>query len=580
LTWYIENPARFRSERFAIEALARDADWLNPGSWTIDSAVRAVFEAEIVVGGQRFPISLRYPAHFPHSPPLVLPRGDQSRWSHHQYGAGGELCLEYGPDNWHPDLTGADMLASAERLLDGERPQDGSEGIVASRHATTTGQNLSGDRLRFVTTRFTAAAFADLPPGQWRKGMMLMRLVGSPRSHALYMIKTLDAANGDAERDPDVALTLDDDGFVLPLALVRLLAEPKWPPKGTRSAFLEGLALHGIVLSDDIRYAVVTRNNTLRAYWLKTEADEISSIAVVPAEAQAQRLDADHAVLAERRVGIVGCGSLGSKIAAMLARAGVGKFLLIDDDLMARGNLVRHDLDSRDVGLHKAAGVARRLQLINPAIDCDVREYRLGGQQSSGSLEGLLLSLAQCDVLIDASADPKVFNYMASAVAIGSKPLVWAEVFGGGFGGLIARHRPGREPIPAAMRGMIETWCAAQGKPIPRTAPGYEQQRDDTPLIADDADVTAIAAPGARLAIDTLIGREPSWFPLSVYLIGLRAEWIFEAPFETRPIDVGSPLPAAPEEDFGEDAKAEECAQLRSMLENFVRAAAASDTAS
>jgi molybdopterin/thiamine biosynthesis adenylyltransferase len=580
VTWYFEQPTRLRSERFAIEALAREASWLVPGGWTIDTALRAVFEAQIDVDGQRFPIVLRYPNHFPHSPPLVLPRGDDSRWSHHQYGAGGELCLEYGPDNWHPDLTGSDMLASAQRLLAGERPNDGNDGIVASRHATTAGQDLSGDRLRFVTTTFAANAIADLPPGGWRQGVMLLRLAGSPRLHALYMIKTLEGADGEAQRDPELALALDDDGFAMPLALIRLQADLPWPARATRTAFLDGLAAHGIALPDDIRYAIVTRGSTVRAYWLKADTDEISTIAIVPPDDAAQRLDADHAVLAERRVGLVGCGALGAKLAAMLARAGVAKFLLIDDDLMRQGNLVRQDLDGRDIGLHKATAVARRLQLINPAIVCDVREYRLGGQQSSGSLEGLLQSLAECDLLIDASADPKVLNYMAAAVAIGKKPLLWAEVFGGGFGGLLARHRPAWEPMPATMRAMIEEYCVQQGKPIPRTAPGYEQHRDDTPLIADDADVTAIAAHAARLAIDTLIARAPSWFPVSVYLIGLRAEWIFEAPFDTRPIDVGAPTETPVEAELDEVAKAEEAVQLRSMFENFTRAAAASDKTS
>jgi sulfur-carrier protein adenylyltransferase/sulfurtransferase len=92
------------------------------------------------------PISLIYPNHFPLSPPLVLPRGDTTRWSQHQYGPGGEFCLEYGPDNWHQDISGADMIESAHRLLEGEQPEPGVAAEVASRHATTIGQDLRGDQ--------------------------------------------------------------------------------------------------------------------------------------------------------------------------------------------------------------------------------------------------------------------------------------------------------------------------------------------------------------------------------------------------------------------------------------------------
>ena len=44
------------------------------------------------------------------------------------------------------------------------------------------------------------------------------------------------------------------------------------------------------------------------------------------------------------------------------------------------------------------------------------------------------------------------------------------------------------------------------------------------------------------MAMDMLAGQEPSVYPNSVYLLGFRSEWIFDAPFDTRPIDVGSPL--------------------------------------
>ena len=40
--------------------------------------------------------------------------------------------------------------------------------------------------------------------------------------------------------------------------------------------------------------------------------------------------------------------------------------------------------------------------------------------------------------MVDATADPSVFNYLCAAVAVAKKPLLWAEVFAGGFGGFIA----------------------------------------------------------------------------------------------------------------------------------------------
>ena len=92
---------------------------------------------------------------------------------------------------------------------------------------------------------------------------------------------------------------------------------------------------------------------------------------------------------------------------------------------------------------------------------------------------------------------------------------------------------------------------------MPRVAHDYAGA-GDAPAIADDADVTAIAANASRLAIDTLLGLEISEFPYAVYLIGLRKAWIFESPFETYPIDVGLPVAReAPQTLTPEEVKAE-----------------------
>ena len=92
-----------------------------------------------------------------------------------------------------------------------------------------------------------------------------------------------------------------------------------------------------------------------------------------------------------------------------------------------------------------------------------------------------------------------------------------------------------------------------------RSRRGYETGSDGPPLIADDADVSAIAAHAARLAIDLLIAREPSLFPHSVYAIGLGVGSVFDQPFQTFPIETGRSAsqgelaPELSEEEMGEE---------------------------
>ncbi|WMW13801.1 ThiF family adenylyltransferase [Klebsiella pneumoniae] len=44
---------------------------------------------------------------------------------------------------------------------------------------------------------------------------------------------------------------------------------------------------------------------------------------------------------------------MGSKIATSLARSGIKRFLLVDDDYLATSNIVRHELYWNHVGKHK-----------------------------------------------------------------------------------------------------------------------------------------------------------------------------------------------------------------------------------
>ncbi len=69
---------------------------------------------------------------------------------------------------------------------------------------------------------------------------------------------------------------------------------------------------------------------------------------------------------------VVGCGALGSALAEMLARAGIGRLTVADRDFVEESNLHRQSLfeeeDAR-LGLPKAVAAERRLRRVNSAID-------------------------------------------------------------------------------------------------------------------------------------------------------------------------------------------------------------------
>jgi adenylyltransferase/sulfurtransferase len=78
--------------------------------------------------------------------------------------------------------------------------------------------------------------------------------------------------------------------------------------------------------------------------------------------------------LSAASVAIVGCGALGCAIAALVARAGVGRIRLIDRDVVDWSNLQRqilfHEAHARN-GVPKAVAAAEQLALANSSIALD-----------------------------------------------------------------------------------------------------------------------------------------------------------------------------------------------------------------
>ncbi len=78
--------------------------------------------------------------------------------------------------------------------------------------------------------------------------------------------------------------------------------------------------------------------------------------------------------LAEKKVAVVGLGSGGGFVALSLAMSGVANFVLVDHDLLERGNIARHIADLRYVGQNKASAVADLILNRNPAARIELRE--------------------------------------------------------------------------------------------------------------------------------------------------------------------------------------------------------------
>lgn len=84
-----------------------------------------------------------------------------------------------------------------------------------------------------------------------------------------------------------------------------------------------------------------------------------------------------HKKVKQGRVAIAGLGGLGSNIAVMLARIGVGQMLLVDFDVVEPSNLNRQSYYIRHLGLPKTVALESQLREINPFIHIETCMVRV-----------------------------------------------------------------------------------------------------------------------------------------------------------------------------------------------------------
>jgi sulfur carrier protein ThiS adenylyltransferase len=133
-----------------------------------------------------------------------------------------------------------------------------------------------------------------------------------------------------------------------------------------------------------------------------------------------------RARLADKRVGIIGLGGLGSNAAAMLVRTGVRHLVLADFDVVDESNLNRQLYFREDIGRLKTDALAETLRRIEPEVDLELVSSRVGEDE-------IVAIGRRVDVLMEATdcADTKALVMNVCAQHLPDLPCVAASGLAG-----------------------------------------------------------------------------------------------------------------------------------------------------
>jgi molybdopterin/thiamine biosynthesis adenylyltransferase len=525
--WSEAYPERFAHElaeferrglNFALdeERLAHDGTVLLSGVLT-----HAGREVELQVG---------YPDSFPFMRPEVFAPG--LSLGRHQNPVEGNLCLlERSSRAWGVSDTAAwlvaervghllDLLeAGGEELLAGESPQGepasvyfiGEPGAVVF-----TPEEMLAIPPEHKVGLLQLATGENEPPQQLLRACLAkvsVRARGAKR-HMLASVseplsrrfsgRTLDGRwvrleklpNGNRPRDLLAAIAAVEPG----------LAKPRWQ----RLASGGDISVVGAVFGEEVRqgdwqdswlFVVTLRDSQKGAEKIYIARGERLTAADLNARLPAA------STLAEKTIGVVGLGSLGSPIVTELLRAQVGELRVIDFDRVEAGNIVRWTHGLSAVGHLKSAVVAGSAGAEFPFTQVMAYNHRIGvvpapGDPVAGASEseGLEQFLDGLDLLIDATGELGIQHLISTLAHELELPQIYAWGTEGGWGGAVACVSPADGGCWMCLQlalddGTIELPPAAGEAPVqPRgcadptfTAPGYSL----TPIVAQAARAAA-----------------------------------------------------------------------------------------
>lgn len=503
---------------------------------------RIVLTVEYPLDGENHQLVVVFPDNYPYFPFDISSNSFPDGKHKHPYS--GLLCLLQSPHtNWRVNDTLASFLGSqVSKISEAHKSPDDAEALEAHEAAQATG---------FFTYELGSVVFTgdwSIPEGENFGTILIgvepqsapniamrgavLEVVGANRSILAVVDERVRKLYSDRLNGGWVRLTSppssNNPGDILDAAF-------KVWPKLKNLQFNHGPIVIGVLIPEEIQYKhhhenwifLVCRKLKVTRGASKTTASLARADRATPQSVQ-DRVPRTLP-LSNKKVLIVGLGSIGSVIAWQLARAGVKTLHLVDFDFVQVGNTPRWLLGWSSVGYNKSDVLAQYLGQQYPFTDVKGFEHRIGGSKfissPSNDLEILPECLADADMIIDATAEWCVSHFLSDLAKQKGIAYLWATGTSGGWGGTVGRVVPGKTQ---------GCWKCYQSKltdqsiktPNQEATPNIQPTGCFHPTFTGagfDMDHVSLAA--VRLAISTLCVNEEGRYPDFDWDVGIVDLW-------------------------------------------------------
>lgn len=205
----------------------------------------------------------------------------------------------------------------------------------------------------------------------------------------------------------------------------------------------------------------------------------------------------ERSILRNSAVNIIGVGALGSEIADMIGKAGIGTIGLFDNQEMKGPNPIRHLAGLDYVGAAKVEAVAEIVNNHNPFVNIKV----FGGNINSIDLNDLFIDQS---IAISSIADDNTEGYLNERGVISNKVIYYVRALRGGKAARIFRVIPGTDACFNCLNLYRNEGKEFIDIPEDLSLPTLKNECNNPIRPASSADLKLISAITSRIVLDEL----------------------------------------------------------------------------
>lgn len=432
---------------------------------------------KLLIKEKEYEFNCIYPRFFPNQP-IIIKKITEFKTSHCYLN--GSMCLKWGIDNWNSSITLTLLLDNLIELLETENP------LGDEHHFLESGDNQSfGQRLYYKEDNFLIVPY-DIMNCCGESGKMILNKKVCKSGKTVFYISKIDDKEVSSIND----LIESEEIFY---AKTHLFKDDLMKMDITDVIKLFNVDSNSKVLLLTSDPCPIIINNSEKPYYFD----------YIVHDYEVNRRSGLSCDVLNKKITIIGLGSVGSRVFLDLARAGFNYFYIVDNDVMFPYNTMRHELTDKNVGEFKVYELKDKvINEINKSAKIYTSTLNMLGQESTIATDNFLKHCSSSDLIIDCTADDNLLMLLNDLSSENNIPIISGTVIPGGLGNIILF----KKAVDCSMESILQSFYEWNSKNniFAKQEADYSASIDNQRFVATMSDCSIVAGLIGKIAIKTL----------------------------------------------------------------------------